>query len=732
MSPSIEKLLFAAASGFADAEERRVFLDHACGGDPVLRKKLDELLAIRNEAEDFFEFQPEVDDPGAPAETAGEEGLGTLIGRYRLIERIGEGGCGVVYLAEQQEPVRRKVALKIIRLGMDTENVIARFEAERQALALMHHPNIAHVLDAGATATGRPYFVMELVDGEKISEFCDRNRMDLRGRLELFIQVCQAIQHAHQKGVIHRDIKPSNVLVRLDGGIPVPKVIDFGIAKATTENPGLDVTHLDQFLGTPAYMSPEQAAGGMDVDTRSDIYSLGALLYELLVGRPPFEASRFKDRSAEDVRRVLREEEPLAPSAAIEALPGDELENSAAARGVPPQRLSSQLTGDLDWIVMKALEKDRQRRYVTANGLAMDVRRYLNQEPIHARPPSRSYRLQKLIRRNMALFASGGVAAFGLLAGFGVSTWLFLREKDAREEQVRLRNVAEEARANEVMLREKAQTAEKVSRAAVLLRDGGFAQADDLLAGLSAEETPVSLESANTFKALAEWHLRSGRWNEASDRFNSLAYVITSVDLSDTDRASRDLLPAAAALCASGKPGQYDRFRRMAIQRFSHTSHPVVAEQILKAGLLLPADEAMLESLEPLAEIAETSLLSRDREENDAYMKAWRTFSISLWYWRRGDARAAASWARRSLASSDQTPSRVVLSKLVLAMAEAGSEGAVPARNELSEARAAIDRWFSEFSKSGGVSRGGLWSDWVSARILLKEAETRMETGKAE
>src|SRR5690348_414315 len=304
-------------------------------------------------------------------------------------------------MAEQQQPIRRRVALKIIKLGMDTKNVIARFEAERQALALMDHPNIARVLDAGATETGRPYFVMELVRGIKITEFCDQKTLPPRERLELFIQVCRAIQHAHQKGIIHRDIKPSNILVAINDGVPLPKVIDFGIAKATVGRLTDQTlfTAFEQFIGTPAYMSPEQAVmTTLDIDTRSDIYSLGVLLYELLTGKTPFDAKELLAAGLEEMRRTIQEKEPMRPSTRLRTMLGGELATTAKDRHSDAPKLINLLQGDLDWIVMKSLEKDRARRYDTANGLAMDLQRHLNDEPVVARPPSSAYRLGKAIR----------------------------------------------------------------------------------------------------------------------------------------------------------------------------------------------------------------------------------------------------------------------------------------------------------------------------------------------
>ncbi len=367
-----------------------------------------------------------------------------MIGRYKLLEKIGEGGFGTVYVAEQREPVKRRVALKIIKLGMDTKQVIARFEAERQALALMDHPNIAKVLEAAATDTGRPYFVMELVRGIRITDYCDQNNLQARQRLNLFISVCQAIQHAHQKGIIHRDIKPSNILVTLHDGVPVPKVIDFGIAKATQgELTDKTVyTQLQEFIGTPAYMSPEQAEmSGLDIDTRADIYSLGVLLYELLTGKTPFDAKELLASGIEAMRKTIREKEPVRPSTRLtQALVAAEVTRRTS--GVPEESASSrrrlqelvqQLRGDLDWIAMKCLEKDRTRRYDTANGLASDVQRYLNTEPVTARPPSQLYRVQKMVRRNKLAFAAASAVAAALVIGLGLSSWLFVKERGTRQ-----------------------------------------------------------------------------------------------------------------------------------------------------------------------------------------------------------------------------------------------------------------------------------------------------------
>jgi WD40 repeat protein/tRNA A-37 threonylcarbamoyl transferase component Bud32 len=483
MPASNEELLLALALTKA-ANARAAFLDRECAGNPTLRQRLEALLAAHDEpaelsASDALAIKATItlDLPDAP-----DEAVGQTLGRYKLLEKVGEGGCGVVYVAEQTEPVRRRVALKVIKLGMDTKQVVARFEAERQALAMMDHPNIAKVLDAGATENGRPFFVMELVRGIKITEYCDQNNLTTTERLDLFIKVCQAIQHAHQKGIIHRDIKPSNILVTMHDGVPVPKVIDFGIAKATVGQTLTDktvYTQLQQFIGTPAYMSPEQAEmSGLDIDTRSDIYSLGVLLYELLTGRTPFSAEELAASGLDAMRKTIREKDPVRPSTRLGTLSGEELTTTAKRRSADTAKLLHQLKGDLDWIVMKCLEKDRTRRYETANGVAFDLKRHLNNEPVLARPPSAAYKFQKAFRRNKLVFAAGTAVAVALVAGLCLAAlgWRQTRvERDkaiqaqaqavaAQANETRQRQLADAARANEANLRQQAEAAELTAR----------------------------------------------------------------------------------------------------------------------------------------------------------------------------------------------------------------------------------------------------------------------------
>jgi serine/threonine protein kinase/Tfp pilus assembly protein PilF len=444
--PSLQDI-FARALELETQTARAGFLADACGGDARLRSEVESLLRAFGEAGDFLESPAST--PMITADRHGPtEGPGATIGPYRLREVLGEGGMGVVYVAEQSQPVRRRVALKVIKPGMDTRQVIARFEAERQALAMMDHPNIARVYDAGTTSAGRPYFVMELVRGIPITAYCDRERLSIRQRLELFVLVCRAVQHAHQKGIIHRDLKPSNILVTVIDGAAVPKVIDFGVAKAA--GPALTertiYTAFHQMIGTPLYMSPEQAdLSGVDVDTRSDIYSLGVLLYELLTGTTPFDSETLRRATFEEMRRILREQEPPRPSTRLGTL-GQTRATVSANRRAESRQLDRAVRGELDWIVMKALEKDRRRRYETASDFAADLVNYLTDRTVTASPPSAWYRLTKMARRNKGLISTSAVVLTILLAATGVSV-----RQAHRARQAEARAEADFRRARDVM-----------------------------------------------------------------------------------------------------------------------------------------------------------------------------------------------------------------------------------------------------------------------------------------
>jgi serine/threonine protein kinase/tetratricopeptide (TPR) repeat protein len=495
VDPERVQAIFLEAAEQESAAGRAALLDRQCGGDAELRRRVETLLRAHDAPGAFLE-SPAAD----PAETIDEPSIterpGAVIGPYKLLEQIGEGGFGVVFMAEQTQPIRRKVALKVLKPGMDTRQIVGRFEAERQALAIMDHPNIAKVFDGGATPSGRPYFVMELVKGVPVTEYCDQNHQTPRQRLELFIPVCQAVQHAHQKGIIHRDLKPSNILVTMHDTTPVPKIIDFGVAKALGQEltDKTLFTGFAQMIGTPLYMSPEQAGqSGLDIDTRSDIYSLGVLLYELLTGTTPFEKERFKKAAYDEIRRIIREEEPPKPSTRLSELSSRQAAHAqASTRNVPsslasisaqrhtePAKLTKLVRGELDWIVMKALEKDRNRRYETANGFAMDVQRYLNDEAVQACPPSAGYRFRKFTRRNRTGLTMASVVTATLLLGIVATTWQAIRATEERDRavaaetlaQTRLvsetqaHQAADEARKNALLQRDRALKAEKEAEA---------------------------------------------------------------------------------------------------------------------------------------------------------------------------------------------------------------------------------------------------------------------------
>ena len=712
--------IFCGALEVSDAAGREVFLDEVCAGDTAARAAVEQLLAVHAKAEQFFQESGPAVAParaalqafardqnigeGHGAEAALDDAEGQQIGPYKVLQKIGEGGCGMVYMAEQEQPVRRRVALKIIKLGMDTRNVIARFKAEQQALALMEHPNIAHVLDAGATATGRPYFVMELVRGIKLTDYCDQNKLGVRARLELFNHVCHAVQHAHQKGIIHRDLKPSNILVTLHDGVPVPKVIDFGIAKASegrlTDNTLF--TAFDQFVGTPAYMSPEQAEmSGLDVDTRSDIYSLGVLLYELLTGRTPFDQRQLVGSGLVAMRRTLRETEPSPPSTLLTTLRHQDTTTTAKRRHTESRKLISMVRGDLDWIVMKALEKDRRRRYESANGLAEDVQRYLNNEPVQARPPSPFYRFHKLVRRNKITFAAIAAVTVALVLGLGTSTWLFFREREARMEQVRLRQAAENR--------------QKLTQAMVLLTHNQCEQADQLIHGVPASE--VGLEYANIYRTLSGWHAVHQRWQQAVERFA----VVLQMGVADDGENTIDYLRYGPILVGAGDLAGYERFRRAAIARYGRTMDPVFAERVVKISLLTPIDREMVRALQPLAEIA-TQSLAKSGPDVDVGMAAWRAFSLALMKFREGDDAGAVALCERSLGYYFSNAALSASDKLVLAMAHFRLGQADLARAELGESRREIEN-----NRASNPNGYWYWFDWMFAEVLLGEATAMIE-----
>jgi eukaryotic-like serine/threonine-protein kinase len=637
--PSREREIFLEALDRRAGPERQAYLDAACAGDNALRQQMESMLAAHERDGAFLE-QPAVagapellalgagaaPDPGPDAVTTVVvpilEKVGDRIGRYKLLQQIGEGGCGVVYLAEQEEPVRRQVAFKVIKLGMDTKDVIARFEAERQALALMDHPNIAKVFDGGATDTGRPYFVMELVRGVRITEYCDQHNLPTSQRLQLFIQVCHAIQHAHQKGIIHRDIKPSNVLVNLHDDVPAPKVIDFGIAKAIGERltDKTVFTRFDQVVGTPAYMSPEQAGlSSLDIDTRSDIYALGVLLYELLTGRTPFDARALLQAGLEEMLRCIRETEPPKPSTRLSKLQREELTTTAQRRQTEPPRLLYQVRGDLDWIVMKCLEKNRARRYETANGLAADIERHLKHEPVSAGAPGALYQCRKFIRRNRAVLATASALVLLLAGGVVVSTWQAVRARRAERTQSQLRRQAEGEKL-------KAQTeAAKSQQVAQFLQDMLKGVGPSVALGrdtkmlreiLDKTAERVSKDLTNQpevqiklLDTLGKVYSELGAYQKAEDMFRLTLARAQDLHGKEHPATATALNNVARMLYERGKLDEAETASREALSMNMALKHPAVAasldnlaEVLLRRGKLAEAETCSRKALAMLEE----------------------------------------------------------------------------------------------------------------------------------
>jgi serine/threonine protein kinase len=722
-----------------EGRERERFLEWVFRNDPDGMARMLRLLEKAGESSAFFmdvgqhrgiiagEILGQEPVVGTQEVNDGEaEKSAMWIGSYRITGRIGEGASSVVYEGKQQDPVRRLVAIKIIRAGMDTESVIARFELERQALALMSHPNIAHIFDAGATVDGRPYFVMERVSGEKITTCCDRERLDVESRVRLFILVCHAIQHAHQKGVIHRDIKPSNVLVTFPDGVPVPKVIDFGIAKAADFSGGpLHWTTHDQIIGTPPYMSPEQVdMSGIDVDTRSDIYSLGALLYELLCGQAPFDGELLRKVGISEMRRMLLRQEPPLPSRVLADLPTDKRGEIASLRREEPARLISRLRGDLDWIVAKAMAKDRTRRYETVNALAADLERLLAHQPTVARRPSSLYLVGKFIRRNRVLCAAGVAMTLMLLGGLTISTWLYLNKRAALLEQQRLSLAVEAANRREIHLRSQTQARANVSRVAVLVSEGKITEADELLRQIPLESIEPSREAAEVFRSLGNWYAMYGKWKQAVQCFT----LLNQANLLDDPVKiveETDLLAIAPALIESGDKTTYNKFRQEILDRYLPVKNSLQAEHILKVCLLEPADAATMERLREVAAVcARVVLLDPDHPN----FPSWEAFAMTLYYSRLGNTSQTLVWGGRCLSFEDPTGARdsSVLSLLALAKYRAGDRQ--DAVKDMEQARQLIpENLLPERPPDARGNAGrGTWYSWAVAKILLRETEKEM------
>jgi serine/threonine protein kinase len=701
-STNHEEAIFDAASQLPP-EKREEYLRQACGSDVELRRQVEALLQAHEQAAGFMK------EPASPTARPTivlsiplTEKTGDKIGRYKLLQQIGEGGCGVVYMAEQEEPVRRRVALKVIKLGMDTKSVIARFEAERQALAMMDHPNIAKVLDAGATETGRPFFVMELVRGIKITDYCDQNKLSTVERLGLFTQVCNAIQHAHQKGIIHRDIKPSNILVTLHDGVPVPKVIDFGIAKATQGRLTDQTlfTAFEQFIGTPAYMSPEQAEmSGLDIDTRSDIYALGVLLYELLTGRTPFDPKELLQSGLDELRRTIREKEPARPSTRLSTMLQADLTTIAQQRHSEAPRLIHSLRGDLDWIVMKTLEKDRTRRYETANGLAMDIQRYLSNEAVLARPPSTLYRFQKLVRRNKTVFAAVATGMTALVIGLILSLYLFVQEKKALTREQAAERVEKQLRQQAEHSQEASQ---QIARAGLMLMGGKYDESELLLRDIAPHAALVPFY--NTFGSV---HARRGEWLESLTNWNLV------VEYAPQDHMGYMYL--APLLLQLDDVASYKNLRMQMLRQFGNTSDPRIAERMVSASLLLPPTEDEMAVIAKMADVATTGDTNGDGWGFNLFAKGFAEY-------RQGHFATAAEWLQR-IPPLDVGWNCRTEAYLVLAMAQFQLHQPEASHDSLAEA---VHGLTQKLSKAGHLDEQ--WNVWIAGHLLMREAEALIPT----
>jgi serine/threonine protein kinase len=714
--------------------ERAAYLDGACGDDAELRRKMEALLRSNERAGDFLS-QPAATIGEARAKAVAGEKPGDRVDRYVLLQQIGEGGCGVVFVAEQQTPVLRRVALKVVKPGMDTKSVIARFAAERQALAFMDHPNIARVFDAGATETGRPYFVMELVDGVKITEYCDRHSLPINTRLELFVQVCDAIQHAHQKGIIHRDIKPSNILVATGtDGKPAPKVIDFGIAKATTGQQLTDKTVFTAFemlIGTPAYMSPEQAAlASADMDTRTDIYSLGVLLYELLTGTTPFDTGELLKLGFDELRRVIRDEEPARPSTRLSTMVDAERANVSKHHGAEAPGLIREMRGDLDWIVMKALEKDRARRYATAHGLAMDVQRYLSGEAILARPPSATYKFRKLAARNKLLVSGIAVTFVLLMVSLITTTRWLMTERRAQE---RMRQQMELARLDRLGLElyyqkkipdsERAifkaldmrrqfpqaeytsETPRQTMLLMLLIYTGEFEKIKPFFDRYVDPSLLPRLECRALFETATLALAKHGRWDDAA------ALAAELYKSQPTNSSYCHIM--APLMVVRNDTESYRRLCGEIMTRFSNVTDPYVADQMAKDCLILPSSGVEPKAMAALADVAVS------RGSNLPALPYFQ-FCKALAEFRMDHYDEAIKWAHLAARSPSRYPKAT--GSAIVAMSQFKL-------NQLDQAQAALAACNKIVDKLSEPNQepGDEWRDWIIARALRSEAQRMIE-----
>jgi serine/threonine protein kinase len=737
MNPSrpSEKLIFLEALDIESTNERLAFVEAACRGDGSLQTSVSALL--REHARETNPVdRPIVPKSGCqPVDTEDTESyvsrngshsqhaLGTMIGPYKLMEQIGEGGFGLVYVADQQSPIRRRVALKIIKPGMESREVLARFEAERQAIALMDHPNIARVFDAGVTESAQPYFAMELVRGVPLTEYCDGHQLDISERLELVVNICNAVQHAHQKGIIHRDLKPSNILVTMHDGHPLVKIIDFGVAKAIGQSLTIRTiyTRFASMVGTPAYMSPEQAGMSTgDIDTRSDIYSLGVLLYELLTGTTPFASDRLQSAGFDELRRIIREEEPHRPSTRLSTLNNQLATTVAANRKLDLARLASSMKRDLDWIVMRALDKDRNRRYATAGAMAEDVSRFLMHQPVVACPPSAWYRFTKFARRNRVAISTASSVIGALLLGTAVSVWqarVAIQERDEKVVALTEARAAEGA-ANKARL-ELEGFNQRLNSTTVLLASGRVhtdAQRWSEAYKAYTEATEVLPKYFLVWLERGRLNAKLGRWNAAAADFAQAAEIGGAAE-------HVDLSGVPQLLFYTGQSKAYERV--------SKELWPLGVNDPMAVAIrgLLVGDLSKTTALELAIRVERMLSDFEDKQPSNSSKKLQHKYAAMLY----GANLYVAGWAHLRSGDTEKAIQRLEQSNNadwfgrgiawpLIAIAHHRTGRAEESLEAFAQSQALLDRWLGECVSRQSGSPSIPWIDWIEFLVNHRQA----------